>query len=354
MSQDTRRRVLDRLALLGTARLGLADVADEANRLIARALPHDASCWHTTDPATLVETGYRTYAMPHPDAQVAEFAYLTTDFNSLATLVAGPRHSGVLSEAAGGRLDRSPRYRELLRPNNIRGELRTALVADGSCWGCFALFREAPGDFTEDERDFAHLLASVLGRLVRTAGIRGRAEGTGPVPWPGVVVLDAARQVVSITDAARTWLADLGFAGDPGGSGDSGDPGAGELPFPLLTAVERVRGSGQATDIRVLGSSGRWIQVHAAPAPGREPGRVAVVVQAAPPDSIAALIFASYGFTARERELVDLVLHGHRTSEIAARLHISPHTVQTHLKSVFAKAGVRSRAELVGRRFLNP
>ncbi|MFI0373473.1 LuxR C-terminal-related transcriptional regulator [Actinomadura sp. 1N219] len=348
MSQVARQRVLDRLMVLGSAELGLADVADEANRLIARALPHDASCWHTTDPATLVETGYRAYAMPHPDAQVAEFAYLTTDFNSLAALVEGPRHSGVLSEAAGGRLDRSPRYRELLRPNNIRGELRTALVADGACWGCFALFREAPRDFTEDERDYAHLLASVLGRLIRAAGLRGRTEGTGPVPWPGAVVLDAARQVVSITDAARTWLADLGSAGAPG------DPGAGALPFPMLTAVERVRESGRAVDIRVLGSSGRWIQLHAEPASGREPNGVAVVVQAAPPDSIAALICASYGFTARERELVALVLRGHRTSEIAARLHISPHTVQAHLKSVFAKAGVRSRAELVGRRFLRP
>lgn len=329
--------------LLGTAELGLADVADEANQLIARALPHDASCWHTTDPATLVETGYRTYAMPPPDARVAEFAYLATDFNSLAVLAEGPRHSGVLSEATGGRPDRSPRYRELLRPNNMLGELRTALVADGSCWGCFSLFREAPGDFTEDERDYAHLLASLLGRLVRTAGVRGRGAGTGPVPWPGVIVLDASRKVVSITDAARAWLADLGFAAEPGA-----------LPFPLLTAVERVRGSGQATEIRVLGSSGRWIQLHASPASGREPHHVAVVAQAAPPGSIATLISASYGFTARERELVDLVMRGHRTSEIAARLHISPHTVQTHLKSVFAKAGVRSRAELVGQRFLHP
>src|SRR5262249_41629074 len=149
------------------------ELVDESARLLAKALPYDNACWHTVDPATLIETGFHVVDMPPPDASVAEFAYLDTDFNTLAQLTRGP-HSGVLTEATEGRLDRSPRYRELLRPNNIRGELRTALVDSGSCWGCFTLFREAPHDFTADERDFAHELASVLGRGFRAAGTRAR------------------------------------------------------------------------------------------------------------------------------------------------------------------------------------
>jgi DNA-binding CsgD family transcriptional regulator len=51
-------------------------------------------------------------------------------------------------------------------------------------------------------------------------------------------------------------------------------------------------------------------------------------------------------FTRRESEVLDQVVQGLCTKQIAKRLAISPWTVQQHLGSMFAKAGVTTRAEL--------
>ncbi|MCE7004041.1 helix-turn-helix transcriptional regulator [Kibdelosporangium philippinense] len=337
VNHSVRARAHERIVRLADARPELPVLFGEAAKVLATALPFDASCWHTMDPATLIETGLYFQNMPPAGPDVAAYAYLDDDFNSFTALAHAPRHSGVLSDATAGQLGRSPRYRELLRPNNIRGELRTAFVVDGSCWGCFAFFREAPGDFTEDERDFAHDVAAVLGRGFRSAGLQARGTMPG-TRWPGLLVVDAVRGIESMTHPARPWLADLGAP-------DERDP----LPFVLLAVAERVRRCAGEATAQVRGESGQWIQVHASPMSGGPPGRVAIILQAVAAPEVARLISAAYGFTARQRELIDLVLRGYGTSEIAARLFISPHTVQGHLKSIFAKAGVRSRRELVGR-----
>ncbi|MFP6600179.1 MAG: response regulator transcription factor [Deltaproteobacteria bacterium] len=50
--------------------------------------------------------------------------------------------------------------------------------------------------------------------------------------------------------------------------------------------------------------------------------------------------------TARESEVVDLVISGCRNREISERLSISEKTVKAHLSNIFAKLGVRDRLEL--------
>jgi DNA-binding CsgD family transcriptional regulator len=345
VTHGSRARAYERVALLEDARLDLPELFDEVSRILSDALPRDTACWHSTDPTSLIETSFRVEHMPAPDARIAEVAYLSGDYNSFVELATGRRHSGVLSTATGGDLARSLRYREILRPQSILGELRTSFVVDGACWGCFAFFRTAPVDFTELERDFAHELAPVLGRCFRAAGRRARTDSPGAGLWPGVLVIDGDRRVESATPQAPHWLAELGFAGRP-----ECDP----LPFVVLALLERVRVDGRETSARVLGASGQWLELHAAPASRAEHGRdrrAVVVLQAATAPSMAPLISAAYGLTSRERELTDLVLQGRGTSEIAERLFVSPHTVQSHLKSIFAKVGVRSRRELVGRVF---
>jgi len=51
--------------------------------------------------------------------------------------------------------------------------------------------------------------------------------------------------------------------------------------------------------------------------------------------------------TAREREVLRLVAAGLRNKEIAARLYLSPRTVEKHVESLLRKTGARSRTQLV-------
>lgn len=58
-----------------------------------------------------------------------------------------------------------------------------------------------------------------------------------------------------------------------------------------------------------------------------------------PADPLAAL-------TVREREIARLAAIGRTSREVAAELHLSTRTVDTHLSRVYRKLGLRSRAEL--------
>lgn len=49
----------------------------------------------------------------------------------------------------------------------------------------------------------------------------------------------------------------------------------------------------------------------------------------------------------RERQVLNLLVEGHSNPQIAQELFISLNTVKRHLKSIFAKLGVRNRAEAV-------
>ena len=52
------------------------------------------------------------------------------------------------------------------------------------------------------------------------------------------------------------------------------------------------------------------------------------------------------GLTAAERRVAALVAEGRTNREVAAALFLGERTVETHLSHVYAKLGVRSRAEL--------
>ena len=53
------------------------------------------------------------------------------------------------------------------------------------------------------------------------------------------------------------------------------------------------------------------------------------------------------GLTARERDVLAVLAEGSSNQEIAARLFLSPRTVENHVAAILAKLGAATRADAV-------
>jgi DNA-binding CsgD family transcriptional regulator len=124
----------------------------------------------------------------------------------------------------------------------------------------------------------------------------------------------------------------------------------------LCTLVEEVlsdRGRPKKTStLRVAGAREMICEVaRLEPAPTEEdPRSVMVILRAARAGNEVRLdaFSAAHGLSPREQEVVERLLLGMKTSEMANDLGISPHTVRDHLKHLYRKTSVGSRSELVG------
>ena len=152
-----------------------------------------------------------------------------------------------------------------------------------------------------------------------------------------------------MTPGVEHWLTEL-----PDGDWQQDE----RLPSAVLAIARRalrtadgVDAPGEIALARVLSKTGRWIVLHGAALVSDRSRRAAVIIEPAHPARISPLLMAAYGLSEREQDVTRLVLQGASTSEIAGQLHLSAHTVQDHLKSVFEKTNVRSRRELVGKVF---
>jgi DNA-binding CsgD family transcriptional regulator len=89
-------------------------------------------------------------------------------------------------------------------------------------------------------------------------------------------------------------------------------------------------------------------------------GKIArLVIQAfkkplpAPADTPPAVPSAEAELTAREKEVLHLLLDGLLYKEIAESMGVSTHTVNFHIQKIYQKLHCRSRAQVVAR-FLHP
>jgi DNA-binding CsgD family transcriptional regulator len=152
------------------------------------------------------------------------------------------------------------------------------------------------------------------------------------------VLLDERLELVASTPEADALLPLIGY-------------GSSRLPLPVsvYSVAAALLKADRPPSLRVRAATGGWLSLHASKLSSPTQTHVAVVVEPAGPQSTLAVLLAAYGLTTRELDVARHVLRGDSTKAIAGTLHISAHTVQDHLKSVFDKVGVRSRRDLVGR-----
>jgi DNA-binding CsgD family transcriptional regulator len=348
MRREVARRIRAEVAELAESGLDWDAFASRANEKIRRAIPFDRACWHPVDPGTVLFTGGWVENMTCSGAWLAHHEYVVEDVNKWAFLARSGYRAGSLSQATHGNLSLSARYRSA--QGMLGDELRGSFVVEGTYWGAAGFLRDPGRPWFGDEE--VRLLASLSGPLAE--GFRRAFLGTLATAHDaddalGLIVLDERGEVESVSPVAERWIAEL--VEEPAASvGDS-------RVIQAIAARVRQGSSLEVPELparaRAFTRSGRWLLLHGTRLSGGGPGRTAVIIQPAPSDEIASLIVHAYGLSERERQVTELCAQGLSTKEIATTLHISPYTVQDHLKAIFEKTGARSRAELVGKIFLD-
>lgn len=79
------------------------------------------------------------------------------------------------------------------------------------------------------------------------------------------------------------------------------------------------------------------------------PSDIAVTIEYASPAERLDSFSRAFALSTREAELRTVLAGGADTRQAGQRMHLSQHTVQDHLKSIFDKTAARSRRELLAR-----
>ena len=353
VSSLTFDRVRSDVDVLSRAGLDVGTFMAEVAESLARAVPHVATCMATIDPATdMVTSVFKfgdLYGRDDQDQMWGLIEYGVDDPTNFAEMLHSESPAVGLHASTGGAAQSVQRIEELIVPfYGYTDELRLVGRTGNESWGSLAIFRGPDDDpFTTAEVDFMASLTTSYAAGLRT-GILARHAGPGgatALHGPTVLVVGPDDRLRQMSAGAEAVLADL--SNGPNMASSSSILGA-------LVAGARRYAAGAVPippRARMRMSDGRWLVMHASPLTSADGtgGDVVITVEEARPPEIVPLVVAAFGLTARERDVVQLVLQGEGTKEIATALHMSRYTVQDHLKSIFDKADVRSRRELVAR-----
>jgi len=316
---------------------------------VRRVVGFDAFAWLLTDPATSVGAA--------PVADVAWLAELPcqirlkylTRVNRWTAL--GGASVALLQESTRGELSRSLVWAELLHRYAVTDAASVVFEDRYGCWAFLELWRSgaAPG-FTRAEAAFlagvVEPLTSAL-RRCHAATFAARPVPDPPRVGPVVLLLSPQLQVRGQTPETMEYLRVL----VPPEEDRQPIPAVAYNVAAQLLAAEAGVDSNPAS-ARVHLSAGRWMTARAARIDGSRPPHerdIAVTIEETSPAQRVDLFCRAFGLSTREREIVDHLVTGSDTRELARRMFVSQNTVQDHLKSVFVKTAAHSRRTLLSR-----
>jgi DNA-binding CsgD family transcriptional regulator len=351
MNRERLRRARGEITGLANAGLDWVSFAQATSEVLAGIVPFDRNCWHTVDPSTVLFTGNVNQGIACSGTWLATYEYLVDDVNKWWFLARSGRIAGATSLATHGDPSRSPRHRSH-ENYGIGDELRVSFVIGGTYWAAAGLLRDSDRRwFTEDEvHSLASLSEPIADGFRRALLITPPDAIDSPAHGPGVIVFDGDGNLESLSPGAEHWIGQMV-----------------EIPPPSIPTeskiIQAVAARARSLDpgqdpleigarSRVRTRSGSWLLLYGTRLAGGADARTAVIIQPATPAAVAPLVTLAYGLSERESEVTRLCMEGLTTRQMAHALALSPHTVQDHLKSIFAKTDVRSRSELVSEIFL--
>jgi len=268
-----------------------------------------------------------------------------TSINRWTTLTDPP--VALLYESTGGHRERSLLWRDMLAASGVV-DVASAVFRDRfGCWGFLDLWRVGPRKpFSNGDAEFIATIAPAV-----TAALR-RCQAATFRPDAGCVACHDALVLLLTPDL--TIRAQTQQTGEylhqllPTPPERSPIPAAVyNVAAQLLATEAGVDGHPPAASVHL--GNGVWVTLRAGRLGSGQPSDIAVTMDHASPAQRLEIFTRAHALTVRETELLVVLADGADTRHAAEHLHVSVHTVQDHLKSIFNKTGSRSRRELLAR-----
>jgi DNA-binding CsgD family transcriptional regulator len=342
-------RVRKRIEAISAESADATALRRDALDALAQVVEFDAYVWLLTDPVTAVGAAPLADVPCLPELPALIKAKYATPVNRWTVLQHAPSPVGLLHDLVEGELARSHVWQEVLSRYEI-GDVASAVFADQfGCWGFLDLWRNNRGvPFDRVDADLIADLAPSLTAGLRRCQAETFVEPAAPQPGRGPVVLtlDDDLRITSRTAASQSWL-DLLLPPRPD---ERGIPASVYNVAAQLLAVEAGVDQHPAS-ARVHLAEGFWLTLRAARLASEEPvpATVVVTIEEASAAERLELFAGAFGLTAREKELLGRLATGDDTRAMAHQMSLSEHTVQDHLKSIFAKTGARDRITVLSR-----